>query len=153
MWRQGPNTLRARHGHACVSIMGSNNKVEKVIAISGSGRSVEVLDVKKMQFAYGLPLPTTLIYPSAVAAKMDNSFGFIYLFGGHNQEKRARSSSIYVTSMDMSTMQKWEIIGNMSKPREPLNAVLLPDVFTSDCDRSRGTWKLQLYLANIENDL
>ena len=119
--------------------MGSNNKVEKVIAISGSGRSVEVLDVKKMQFAYGLPLPTTLIYPSAVAAKIDNSFGFIYLFGGHNQEKRARSSSIYVTSMDMSTMQKWEIIGNMSKPRSELNAVLLPDAFTSDCDRSRGT--------------
>ena len=142
MWRQGPNLQNARYAHACVSILGSNNESEKIIVISGfdqGGKTVEILDVKKSQFTYGPPLPRRLTYPNAVAAKIDSSSGLLYVLGGYDLDKRTYISSIYVTSMNMSPDQKWTLIGNMTKKSESFNAVLLPDVFTSDCDGSRGT--------------
>ena len=140
MWRQGPNLQNARYAHACVSILGSNNESEKIIVISGASTpTVEILDVKKMQFTYGPPFPTRILYHNAVSAKIDSSSGLIYVIGGYDSVKRAYVSSIYVTSMDMSPEQKWMLIGKMSKKRQGFNAALLPDVFTSDCDRSRGT--------------
>lgn len=122
--------LKARVGHACVSIEDTAKQVTTLLVAGGYDghtlKSTEFFDISRSAWTRGPDLPTP-IHSSALVNASPTSKYLAYMIGGYGGYDMGTSklSTIYGLTKDMKS---WKLVGHTKKPVSNHVALRLPNI-------------------------